>query len=69
MDVGLVVVVAVVTPVLFLLSRWSLYRRWLLPIGVLGILVIGSVWTIERSFDVDIPMRELLPRSVQKVIP
>jgi hypothetical protein len=27
------------------------------------------VWVIERAFGVDIPMRELLPASVQKVLP
>lgn len=68
-DVGLVAVVAIVAPVVFLLRGWTLYRRWLLPIAAVGILVIGGIWTIERSFEVDVPMRELLPRSVQRVIP
>jgi hypothetical protein len=68
-DLGLVLVVAILTPLVFFLARWGLYRRWLLPIGVVGMMLISGVWVIERAFQVDVPMRELLPKSVQKVIP
>lgn len=68
-DLGLLVVVAILTPVVFLLRRWNLYRRWLLPIAAVGMILVSGVWVVERAFDVDVPMRELLPRSVQRVIP
>ena len=32
-------------------------------------ILVAGVWTVERGFGVDIPLRELLPAAVQRVIP
>jgi hypothetical protein len=32
-------------------------------------IVVSGVWVVERAFGVDVPMRELLPPAVQKVLP
>jgi hypothetical protein len=64
-----VLVAAVLLPVLLLLRRAALYRKVLLPLAAAGMILVSGVWVIERAFGVDIPMRELLPRPVQKVLP
>jgi hypothetical protein len=68
-EIGQVVVVAALLPLLFLIRRWAFYRRVTLPLAAVSMILVSGVWVIERASDVDIPMRELLPPAVQKVIP
>ena len=60
---------AVLFPLLFLAGRLTLYRKVFLPLAAAGLILVSGVWVIERAFGVDIPMRELLPTAVQKVLP
>jgi len=64
-----VLIVAVLFPLLFLAGRLRLYRKLVLPLAATGLILVSGVWVIERAFGVDIPMRELLPPAVQKVLP
>jgi hypothetical protein len=68
-ELGQLLIVAVVFPVLFLIRRLAVYRKGLLPLAAVGLILVSGVWVIERAFGVDIPMRELLPAPVQKVLP
>jgi hypothetical protein len=68
-EVGQVLIVVVLFPVLFLVRRLKLYRKMVLPVAAVGLILVSGVWVIERAFGVDVPMRELLPPAVQKVIP
>ena len=68
-EIGQVLIVAVLFPLLFLAGRLTLYRKVLLPLAAAGLILVSGVWVIERAFGVDIPMRELLPTAVQKVLP
>ena len=68
-EVGQVAVAAVLLPALFLLRRLRVYSKMALPAAAVAMILISGVWTIERAFGVDVPMRELLPAAVQKVIP
>ena len=68
-ELGQVLIVAVLFPLLFLVRRLWLYRKVVLPVAAVGMILVSGVWVIERAFDVDIPMRELLPPAVQKVLP
>jgi len=61
--------VVVLFPLLFLVGRLTLYRKVLLPLAAMGLILVSGVWVIERAFGADIPMRELLPPAVQKVLP
>ena len=63
------VIVAVIVPLLFAVRRLELYRNVILKVAAVGLILVSGVWVIERAFGVDIPMRELLPASVQKVLP
>ena len=68
-EVGQVLIVVVLFPLLFLVGRLTLYRKVLLPLAAMGLILVSGVWVIERAFGADIPMRELLPPAVQKVLP
>ncbi len=68
-EVGQIALVALLTPVLFLIRRRRLYSRLLLPVAAVGMILVSGVWVIERAFGVDIPLRELLPVAVQRVLP
>ena len=68
-EVGQVLIVAVLFPVLFLVRRLTVYRKMVLPVAAVGMILVSGVWVIERAFGVDVPMREQLPASLQRVIP
>ncbi len=68
-EAGQTAIAIVLFPVLFLVRRLGLYRRIALPVAAVGLAVISGIWVVERGFDVDVPLRELLPPAVQKVIP
>ena len=68
-EVGQALIVVVLFPLLFLAGRLRLYRKLVLPLAATGLILVSGVWVIERGFGVDIPMRELLPPAVQKVLP
>lgn len=68
-EIGQVVIVALLFPFLYAVRRFPAYRRAVLPAAAVFMIVVAGVWTVERALDVDVPMRELLPTQVQKVIP
>ena len=68
-EIGQLLVAATLLAVLFPLRRLKPYRRVALPAAAVAMILVSGVWTIERAFAVDIPMRELLPTAVQRVIP
>ena len=68
-EIGQVLIVAVLFPLLFMVRRLWVYRKVALPVAAVGLILVSGVWVIERAFGVDIPMRELLPPAVQEVLP
>jgi hypothetical protein len=68
-EVGQILIVAVLSPLLFLVGRLTLYRKVVLPLAAVGMILVSGVWVAERAFGIDIPMRELLPPAIQKVLP
>ena len=68
-EAGQLLVVLVLSPLLFLVRRLGIYRQVVLPVAAIGMILVSGVWVIERAFGVDVPMRELLPRAVQEVLP
>ena len=39
-----------------------------LPVAAVAMILIASAWVVERAFDVDIPMSELVKPAVQEVV-
>lgn len=68
-EIGQILIVAVLFPLLFVVRRFQLYRTVFLKVAAVGLLLVSCVWVIERAFGIDIPMRELLPASIQRVLP
>lgn len=68
-EIGQIAIVAALVPILFLLRRQGFYRKLVLPAAAALMILVSCAWVIERAFDVDLPIRELLPSAVQKVIP
>jgi hypothetical protein len=62
-------VTTILLPALFLVRRWRLYLKVAMPAAAIGLMALSGIWTIERGFGVDVPLRELLPPAIQKVIP
>ena len=68
-EIGQLVVVAILTAALLPVRRLRVYPRLPLAAAAVAMIVVSGVWVIERSFGVDLPMRELLPTAIQKVLP
>jgi hypothetical protein len=68
-EIGQVLIVAILFPLLFVVRRLKVYRTVGLYVAAVGMMLVSGVWVIERAFGVDIPMRELLPPAIQKVLP
>ena len=68
-EVGQVLIVAVLFPLLFLVRRLKVYRTVFLKLAAVGMILVSGVWVVERALGVDIPMRELLPPAVQEILP
>lgn len=68
-EIGQVVIVAALVPLLFLARRLAAYRRVVLPAAAVFMILVSGAWVVERAFEVDLPIRELLPSAVQEVIP
>jgi hypothetical protein len=68
-EIGQLLIVAVLFPLAFAVRRLRLYRTVFLKVSAVGLILVSGVWVVERAFGVDIPMRELLPVGVQKVLP
>ena len=54
-ELGQVVVVMLLFPVLYFLRTNSLYRRILMQAGAVLLIVVAMYWFIERAFEVDLP--------------
>ena len=65
-EIGQVAIVVVIFPLLFLFRRLWLYRAVGLPVAAVLMIGISSVWVVERAFDVDVPMGELVIPHVQR---
>jgi len=68
-EFGQVLIVAVLFPLVFAVRKLKLYRTVFLKVTAVGLILVSGVWVVERAFGIDIPMRELLPAGVQKVLP
>jgi hypothetical protein len=55
-EIGQVVIVAAIFPVLFLLRRWTWYRKAILPAAAVFMILVSCVWVIERAFGLNFEM-------------
>jgi hypothetical protein len=67
-ELGQVVIVALLLPALYALRQLWVYRAVALPAAAAGMILIACIWAVERAFDVDVPMSELVRPMVQRVL-
>ncbi len=65
-EIGQVIIIAMIFPVLFLIRKLKLYPKLLVYLSVI-LIIISLYWSIERGFDIDIPIDEQLRRYGYKV--
>ncbi len=53
-EIGQLAIVLLIVPVLFLIRRWALYQRVLMPGLSVCAALIGAVWTAERTLDLSL---------------
>jgi hypothetical protein len=68
-EIGQVVIVALVFPVLYLLRNLKLYRSVGVQVAAVGMIVIASGWLYERVFDVNVPVKATLQAIARTVTP
>ncbi len=54
-EIGQVIIVLIVLPILFLLRQRHIYTSLVLPLGAAALLIAASYWFIERAFDINLP--------------
>ncbi len=67
-EIGQVAIVMALFPVLFAVRNLHAYQKWALPVAAVGMILISSVWVVERTFDVDVPMGETVHKVINKVL-
>ena len=55
-EIGQVVIVAAIFPLLFLLRRFTWYRKLFLPAAAVFMILVSSAWVVERAFGVNFEM-------------
>jgi hypothetical protein len=67
-EIGQVVIVALLFPVLYLVRRLWLYRAVALPAAAVAMILVACAWAVERALGIDAPLAELIRPLVQRVV-
>jgi hypothetical protein len=67
-ELGQLVIVILVFPVLFALRRLAAYRQLLLPAAAAAMILISMGWVVERAFDVELPRPGSVASAVRGVL-
>ncbi len=59
-EIGQVVVICLVFPAFFLVRRMAFYRPVMLKTGAAVLILVAMFWFIERAFEFEIPLAQLL---------
>ncbi len=64
-EIGQVVIIAAIFPILYLLRKLKLYPKLLVYLSAL-LIIISMYWLVERSFDIDLPIDNFIRREGYK---
>lgn len=67
-ELGQVVIVAILLPLFFLVRRWVGYRRVILPVAAVVMIVISLVWVIERAFGFDFRLTRRVKSLARRIM-
>ena len=60
-EIGQIIIIAIVFPILYLIREQMLYRRFALQAGAVLLGLASLYLLIERIFVIDIPIRPFIP--------
>ncbi|TYA74715.1 HupE/UreJ family protein [Seonamhaeicola marinus] len=66
-EIGQLVIIAAIFPVLFLIRKLKLYPKFLVYLSIL-LIIISLYWLTERAFDIDIPLDEEIKRKLFPIV-
>jgi len=58
-EIGQLVVIAFVFPVLFIIRNMPVYRVAVLRVGAMFLIIVALYWFVERAFDIELPLTKL----------
>jgi len=67
-ELGQVVIVAVLLPLFFLVRRWTLYRRVVLPVAAVVMILVSMIWVVERAFGLDFRLTRRVKSLVRRFV-
>jgi hypothetical protein len=67
-EIGQVVIVALLFPLLFALRRLPMYRQLALPAAAAAMILVSMGWVVERAFDVRLPRPGTVLSSVRGAV-
>ncbi|MGD9361734.1 MAG: HupE/UreJ family protein, partial [Desulfobacterales bacterium] len=66
-EVGLVVIICLVFPIIYLMRRYAFYPKIVMRYGAATMILVAALWFVERAF-LDITFARLLKRSIRTII-
>jgi len=55
-EIGVVVIAAVLLPFLYLFRKSRFYRNVVLPVAAIAMILVSTIWVVERTFGIDFRM-------------
>lgn len=68
-ELGQIVIVAILFPILFLLRRLLLYPKLIMPVGAVFLIVMSLAWVAERGLEVEVPLLGKVESVMLRVLP
>ncbi len=67
-ELGQLAIVAILLPLFFLVRRWATYRRWILPVAAVVMILISMIWVVERAFGLDFRLTRRVKNLVRRFV-
>ena len=67
-ELGQVAIVTILLPLFFLARRWAAYRRVILPVAAVAMIVVSLLWVIERAFGLDFRLTRRVKSLVRRLV-
>ncbi len=67
-EIGQVVIVTLLFPLLFALRRLPIYRQLALPVAAAAMILVSMGWVVERAFDVRLPRPGMVLSSMRGAV-
>ena len=69
LEIGLLAIVAVLFPFLYLVRKSSLYRNVVLPVAAITMIIVSTIWVVERAFGLEFRLTARAKALIRGLIP